>query len=193
MAAEVSEVLAEARGLCLSGAYRGVDFTLHAGEILGIAGVIGSGREELSRTLAGFAPHDAGTLTLHGRDVVLASPADAVDHGIGYVPRERRTEGLVLFLPVAANITLASLGELRRFGLIDTRRAPAGERVGRAPPHPNPGHRHALSDALWRQPAEGGARQVAECPLEDPDPGPPNPRIGRGRSAHARSSRSPCS
>ena len=52
--------------------------------------------------------------------MLLASPADAVDHGIGYVPRERRTEGIVLFLPVAANITLASLGELRRFGLIDT-------------------------------------------------------------------------
>src|SRR3954470_7072626 len=114
------EVLVEARGLGLRGAYRDVDFTLHAGEILGVAGVIGSGREELSRTLAGLAPHDAGTLTIHGRPAVLATPADAVDHGIGYVPRERRTEGLVLFLPVAANITLASLGELRRFGLIDT-------------------------------------------------------------------------
>jgi ribose transport system ATP-binding protein len=114
------EVLVEARGLGLRGAYREVDFTLRAGEILGIAGVVGSGREELSRTLAGFAPHDAGRLTVHGKDVVLASPADAVDHGIGYVPRERRTEGLVLFLPVAANITLASLRELRRFGLIDT-------------------------------------------------------------------------
>jgi ribose transport system ATP-binding protein len=112
-------VLVEARGLGLRGAYRDVDFTLHGGEILGIAGVIGSGREELSRTLAGFAPHDAGTLTIQGRPVVLSTPADAVDHGIGYVPRERRTEGLVLFLPVAANITLASLGELRRFGLID--------------------------------------------------------------------------
>ena len=109
-----------ATGLGLRGAYRDVDFTLHAGEILGIAGVIGSGREELSRTLAGFAPHDAGRLVIHGSEVVLATPADAVDHGIGYLPRERRTEGLVLFLPVAANITLASLGELRRFGLIDT-------------------------------------------------------------------------
>ena len=176
------EILVEARGLGLRGAYRDVDFTLHAGEILGIAGVIGSGREELSRTLAGFAPHDAGTLTLHGRDVVLASPADAVDHGIGYVPRERRTEGLVLFLPVAANITLASLGELRRFGLIDTRaeRRLASEWVERLRIR-TPGHRHALSDALRRQPAEGGARQVAECPLEDPDPGPPDPRPGRGR------------
>ncbi len=114
------QVALEAKGLGLTGAYRDVDLTLHAGEILGIAGVIGSGREELTRTLAGFAPHDAGTLTIHGKETRLASPADAVDHGIGYIPRERRTEGLVLFLPVAANVTLASLGELRKLGLIDT-------------------------------------------------------------------------
>ena len=52
----------EADGLSLGHAYRGVEFQLHAGEILGIAGVIGSGREELTRTLAGFAPHDDGNL-----------------------------------------------------------------------------------------------------------------------------------
>jgi ribose transport system ATP-binding protein len=128
-----NQVVLKATGLSLHGAYRDVDFTLHAGEILGIAGVIGSGREELSRTLAGFAPHDAGKLVIHGKEVVLTTPADAVDHGIGYLPRERRTEGLVLFLPVAANITLASLGELRCFGLIDTgaERRLAGEWVER--------------------------------------------------------------
>jgi ribose transport system ATP-binding protein len=99
----------EAQGLGLAGAYRDVSFTLHEGEILGIAGVIGSGREELSRTLAGLAPHDAGSLKIRGRETVLTSPADAVDHDIGYLPRERRTEGLVLFLSVAANITLPDL------------------------------------------------------------------------------------
>ncbi len=113
------EVLVEARGLALTGAYRGVDFTLHAGEILGIAGVIGSGREELTRTLAGFLPHDGGTLDIGGRAMRLATPAEAVDAGMGYVPRERRVEGLVLFLPVAANMTLASLDGLTRYGLID--------------------------------------------------------------------------
>jgi ribose transport system ATP-binding protein len=114
------EVVLSARGLGLTGAYRGVELDLHAGEILGIAGVIGSGREELTRTLAGFAPHDAGTLEVFGREARFANPAEASDRGIGYIPRERRTEGLVLFLPVAANITLASLGNLERFGLIDS-------------------------------------------------------------------------
>jgi ribose transport system ATP-binding protein len=113
------EVVVEADRLGLAGAYRDVSFKLHKGEILGIAGVIGSGREELSRTLAGLAPHDGGRLTIDGREAHLASPADAVDQGIGYLPRERRTEGLVLFLSVAANITLPDLP--KGFGgLIDT-------------------------------------------------------------------------
>jgi ribose transport system ATP-binding protein len=116
------EVVLAAENLGCGGAYRGVDFALHAGEILGVAGVIGSGREELTRTIAGFLPHDAGRLTIGGEQVRLTSPAQAVDRGIGYLPRERRTEGLVLFLPVAANITLASLDGLARNGLIDAGR-----------------------------------------------------------------------
>ncbi len=114
------EVVLEAEGLSLGHAYRDVSFKLHAGEILGIAGVIGSGREELTRTLAGFAPHDGGKLRISGRDVRLTTPAEAVDLGIGYIPRERRVEGLVLFLPVSANVTLADLGRLTRYGLIDS-------------------------------------------------------------------------
>jgi ribose transport system ATP-binding protein len=127
------EVVLSARGLGLGTAYRDVSFDLHAGEILGIAGVIGSGREELTRTLAGFAPHDAGALEAFGRPARFASPAEAADRGVGYIPRERRTEGLVLFLPVAANITLASLDKLERFGLIDgpEERRLAREWVGR--------------------------------------------------------------
>ena len=112
------EVLIEADRLSLGQAYKDVSFKLHAGEILGIAGVIGSGREELARTLAGFAPHTGGKLTIGGREVRLKTPAEAVDLGVGYIPRERRVEGLVLFLSVAANITLADLGGLIRHGFI---------------------------------------------------------------------------
>ena len=114
------EVVLEADGLTLGHAYSDVNFKLHAGEILGIAGVIGSGREEMTRTLAGFAPHDQGKLRISGRDVRLTTPAEAVDLGMGYIPRERRVEGLVLFLPVAANITLADLASLTRHGLINS-------------------------------------------------------------------------
>lgn len=115
------EVVLEVDGLSLGNAYKNISFKLHAGEILGIAGVIGSGREELARTLVGFAPHSSGTLRVSNRDVHLKSPAEAVDLGIGYIPRERRVEGLVLFLPVAANITMAGLEKLTHYGLIDAR------------------------------------------------------------------------
>ncbi len=115
------EIVLEVDELSLGNAYKNISFKLHAGEILGIAGVIGSGREELARTLAGFAPHSSGKLRVANREVHLVSPAEAVDIGIGYIPRERRVEGLVLFLPVAANITLADLENLTRHGLIDAR------------------------------------------------------------------------
>jgi ribose transport system ATP-binding protein len=114
-----AKVLLAAEGLGLAGAYRGVDLTLHEGEILGIAGVIGSGREALCRTLFGFEQPGAGRILVDGAPVRLTSPSVAAGHGIGYIPRERRTEGLVLFLGVAANMTLASLEAVARAGLID--------------------------------------------------------------------------
>jgi len=111
-------VVLQARGLTAEGHYRDVDFDLHRGEVLGIAGVIGSGREELVRTLFGFLPHTAGTLTVGGTAVHFTTPADAVAHGIGYIPRERRVEGLVLLLSLASNMTLANLGVVMRHGWI---------------------------------------------------------------------------
>jgi ribose transport system ATP-binding protein len=116
------EVLLSAEQLCLDGQYRDVDFALHAGEILGITGVIGSGREAVCRTLFGFERPTSGRLVVGGEPVSFTSPADAVDRGIGYLPRERRTEGLVLFLSVIANTTLASLETVERAGLIDHRK-----------------------------------------------------------------------
>jgi ribose transport system ATP-binding protein len=113
------EIVLSAHELSLEGAYRNVNFDLHSGEILGISGVIGSGREELTRTLGGLAPHSSGQIQMGDKEVRFQTPADAVDCGIGYLPRERRTEGLVLFLSVAANITLPSLADFERFGLID--------------------------------------------------------------------------
>src|ERR1700736_2731203 len=113
------EIVMEARGLSVKGAYKEVDFVLHKGEVLGIAGVVGSGREELTRTLFGFVPQTSGTLRIDGHDVRLTAPSQAADHGVGYIPRERRTEGLVLSLPIAVNMTLSSLPVGRFTGAIN--------------------------------------------------------------------------
>jgi ribose transport system ATP-binding protein len=104
------------RGLELGHA-SGVDFQPCRG--ISAAGVM-SGREELTRTLAGLS-RTTRAARIGGRDCRLRTPAEAVDNGFGYIPRERRVEGLVLFLSVAANITLGNLAKLTRHGLIDAR------------------------------------------------------------------------
>jgi ribose transport system ATP-binding protein len=104
-----SEIVLQAKGLCCEGRYRDIDLTLHRGEVLGIAGVIGSGREDLVRSFFGFVQPTSGTLEVAGKPVRFRSPADAVEHGIGFIPSERRVEGLVMMLSVATNMTLARL------------------------------------------------------------------------------------
>jgi ribose transport system ATP-binding protein len=113
------DVVLQAEDLAVKGVYKDVNFRLHRGEVLSIAGVEGSGREVLARTLFGFTTPSSGRLLVNGRPVRFKSPLDAVNSGIGYIPRERRTEGLILFLPVAANMTLSSLNQVLRGGLID--------------------------------------------------------------------------
>ncbi|MFH5776582.1 sugar ABC transporter ATP-binding protein [Paracoccus sp. NGMCC 1.201697] len=116
------EVVVEATGIGHADHFQGVDLQIRAGEIVGISGVVGSGREEVTRAIGGFLPHTEGILRIRGEPVRLRSPGDAVRRGIGYVPRERRVEGLVMFLSVAENITLADLSAVTRRGAIDYRR-----------------------------------------------------------------------
>ncbi|UVC09223.1 sugar ABC transporter ATP-binding protein [Rhizobium sp. TH2] len=116
-----SEIVLDAARLGASGAFSDVDLTIRAGEIVGIAGVVGSGREEVTRAIGGFLPHTSGTLKVKGEAVNFTSPEQAVKKSIGYIPRERRVEGLVMFLSVAENISLADLSAVMKNGRIDYR------------------------------------------------------------------------
>jgi ribose transport system ATP-binding protein len=122
LAADWHEVRLSVRDLGRRNSYEAVNFDLHAGEVLGIAGVQGSGRESLCRTLFGAEEADSGVVLLGGRPLRLVGPADAVRFGIGYVPSERRTEGIIAGLGVRENMTLAHLDEFRRGPAIDFRR-----------------------------------------------------------------------
>lgn len=113
-----TKVLIEAKGLGQNGAFRNVDFALHEGEVLGIAGVIGSGREDLARCLAGHSSADAGTLKISGNAVRLTSVSQATGHGVGLVPAERKVEGLVAQFSVAENMTLAALPKFVSGGVL---------------------------------------------------------------------------
>ncbi len=114
----------EAKHLSKFGAFDDVSFRLHEGEVLGVAGVVGSGREVLARCLAGLDNVDAGEIRIDGRPMHLGTPHQAVSAGIGFVPSERRVEGVVAALDVSENMSLASRGRFVRHGLIDF----AGER-----------------------------------------------------------------
>jgi ribose transport system ATP-binding protein len=112
-------IVVDTRKLGLDGLFQDVNLQIRAGEVVGIAGVVGSGREEVTRVLGGFVPHTEGEIRIEDAEVRFRSPGDAVKCKIGYIPRERRVEGLVMFLSIAENISLADLDAVRRNGLIN--------------------------------------------------------------------------
>jgi rhamnose transport system ATP-binding protein len=96
-----------------------VSFSVRKGEILGLAGLVGSGRTQLAELLFGLAAADSGEIRVGGKAVRLANPRQAIDAGIGYVPEDRRQHGVVLEMSVASNTTLATLSKIAKRGLID--------------------------------------------------------------------------
>ncbi len=98
------DVVLEVRGLARKGAFSGIDFTVSRGEILGVAGLVGAGRTEMVRTIAGVDRFDEGEVLLEGRPLTLHSPAAAIDAGIVMVPEDRKGQGLNLGLSSAVNI-----------------------------------------------------------------------------------------
>ncbi len=109
-------------GLTARGLFADISFTVHAGEIVGLAGLVGAGRSEVARAIFGVEPPDRGTVRLRGRPVEIRSPRAAIRLGIGYLPEDRKRQGLVLGMTCRENLSLAVLERLRRRGLLDHRR-----------------------------------------------------------------------
>ena len=109
----------EARDLVAKPMTRGVSLTVRAGEIVGLAGLVGSGRSELAQTLFGVTPAESGEIRLDGKPVVDPLAAEARSLGIAYVPEDRGSQGLVRPMSVLHNFSLAGLPRLTRFGFID--------------------------------------------------------------------------
>ncbi len=112
-------VLLRVAGLAKAGAFAGVGFDLHAGEVLGVSGLLGSGRTSLAKALFGLVAPDAGTVTLDGVPVPLGDPVAAAAAGIGYVPEDRLTEGLFLTQAIVQNVAVGRLQAHARGGLLD--------------------------------------------------------------------------
>ena len=97
------------RGLARAPRVKGVSFDLRKGEVLGLGGLVGAGRTELARLLFGADRPQTGSMTLEGKPYAPRSPADGVKSGVGFVPEERRAEGLILSKSLAFNVGLANL------------------------------------------------------------------------------------
>jgi rhamnose transport system ATP-binding protein len=92
---------------CAAGGVKNVSLEVRAGEILGLAGLVGAGRTELARAIFGITPADSGEIVLSGAQIKIHSSQDAVANGIAYVPEDRRRHGVILEMPVAQNVTMA--------------------------------------------------------------------------------------
>jgi rhamnose transport system ATP-binding protein len=110
--AEVGEPRLVVEGLTRAGAFHDVSFTVRRGEIVGLAGLVGSGRTEVARAVFGVDRPDAGTVSVDGVELPAGDPRAAIDRGVALVPEDRREQGLVPELSIERNVSLARLREV---------------------------------------------------------------------------------
>ncbi|MDB5056165.1 MAG: D-xylose transporter ATP-binding protein, partial [Bacilli bacterium] len=115
------EVLLEVKGLSKKGMLDNVSFVVNAGEIVGMSGLVGSGRSELAYHLYGMMKPDSGTIKLEGKEVFINSTSQAIEKGISLVPEDRKEMGLFLEMTIRENATMSSLDNYISFGLINSK------------------------------------------------------------------------
>lgn len=118
-AAELGDVVLSVDGLDRPPFTKDVSFSIRAGEIVGLAGLVGSGRSELAQAIFGVSPADRGAILLDGKKIDVASPRHAKELGIAYVPEDRGTQGLIRPMTLRENVSLAVLQHLSRASFID--------------------------------------------------------------------------
>ncbi|MCG3212313.1 MAG: Ribose import ATP-binding protein RbsA [Anaerolineae bacterium] len=115
------DMLLEVNNVSRTGVLHNISFNLRAGEIIGFAGITGSGRTELARVIFGADPYHSGDMKLYGEMYKVRSPGDAIRQRVGLVTEDRKRQGLLLKLPVTTNTTISGIKALCRFGIIKLR------------------------------------------------------------------------
>ena len=110
-ASDIGEELLRVEGMTRNGVFENVSFSVHRGEVIGFAGLMGSGRTETMRCVYGLDKPDAGKIFIKGKEVSIKNPGDAIKNGIGLVNEDRKGVGLVLALPIKTNLTLSNLNK----------------------------------------------------------------------------------
>ena len=146
-----------------------VSFRVGKGEIVGVAGLVGSGRTETARALFGADPKIAGDFWVEGERVEISSPREAVRAGLCLMTEDRKGQGLLLGMSCAENITITDLRKISSHGVLerDVERG-AADQTGRGASHQDAVDRPDGAQFLRRQPAEGGDRQMAVSGFEGP-------------------------
>src|SRR6266568_106789 len=116
------EVLLDATGLREGRKLQNANVKVHAGEIVGLAGLLGSGRSEVARAVFGADGVDGGTIAINGKESHFRTPKDAIQAGIGFCSEDRKIDGIIPDLSVRENLTLAALPTLTRYGIVDRKR-----------------------------------------------------------------------
>lgn len=116
---ELGETLLELRNLNAAGRFSDISLKVHAGEVVGLAGLVGAGRTEVVRSIAGVDPIDSGEVLVAGKKLRAGDISDAIKHGVGHIPEDRKAQGLVLGSSVAENLGLATMSSTSKLGLVD--------------------------------------------------------------------------
>ncbi|WP_141919063.1 sugar ABC transporter ATP-binding protein [Klugiella xanthotipulae] len=119
--ADIGDTLLTVTNLTSAGIFEDISFEVKAGEIVGLAGLVGAGRSEVARALFGVDGYDSGSVSLRGARLKKKSVTDAMRAGLALIPEDRRKQGLVLDFPVGRNITLAIRNRLSRWGILTNR------------------------------------------------------------------------
>ncbi len=113
---EVGEPVLEVKDLCRAGEFENINFKVRAGEIVGLAGLVGAGRTEVSRAVFGVAPPDSGQILIKGQSVKITGPRKAMKQGLALVPEDRQHDGVLMPMSVWQNCTLAVADRMSRLG-----------------------------------------------------------------------------
>lgn len=115
---KIGKEVLKVKGLSRKGTFHDVSFSVRAGEVLGVSGLMGAGRTEIMQAIFGNLSYESGTIEIDGKEVKISNPRQAMEHGIGFITEDRKTEGLMLDKSIRENISLCNLGRISKSSVI---------------------------------------------------------------------------
>ncbi|XOQ48290.1 MAG: Ribose import ATP-binding protein RbsA [Eubacteriales bacterium] len=116
--AKIGDIVLEVKNLNAGRMVKNISFNIRKGEVVGFSGLVGAGRTETMRAIFGADKIDSGTITYFGKEVVFKSPYEAVKNGIGFLPEDRKQQGILLDMPIRNNVTLTALKKVTKASVI---------------------------------------------------------------------------